>query len=80
MLKPLIRALNSSDITMINRAAWTLGNLGDAEVVPRLIPALLTTELQVIMVTPGANGNPGSVSGPAMPGAPLALNNSAAAP
>jgi hypothetical protein len=79
VLKPLIRALSSSDITVINRAAWTLGNLGDAEVVPRLIPALLTTELHVVMVTPGANGNQGSVSGPAMPGAPLALNNSAAA-
>jgi len=79
VLKPLVRALSSSDIIMINRAAWTLGNLGDAEVVPRLIPALLTTELHIVMVNPGASGNQGSVSGPAMPGAPLAMNNSAAA-
>jgi HEAT repeats len=79
VLKQLVRALSSSDITVINRAAWTLGNLGDAEVVPRLIPALLTTELHVIMVTPGASGNQGSVSGPALPGAPLAANNSALA-
>ena len=65
VLKPLIRALNSSDITVINRAAWTLGNLGDAEVVPRLIPALLTTELHIVVVDPNNSGNQGAASGPA---------------
>lgn len=54
VLKPLLRALNSSDITVINRAAWTMGNLGDTQVVPRLIPALLTTELHLVTVVQGA--------------------------
>jgi hypothetical protein len=76
--KPLIRALNSSDITVINRAAWSLGNLGDAEVVPRLVPALLTTELHIVMVAPNMNPNPGPLFGSAGV-APLAVNNSAVA-
>ena len=42
-------ALASSDIQVINRAAWTLGNLEAVEVVPRLIPALLSFEQRVVM-------------------------------
>ena len=38
VVSQLVRALASSDIQVINRAAWTLGNLGAVEVVPRLIP------------------------------------------
>jgi len=64
----LVKALNSSDITVINRAAWTLGNLGAVEVVPKLIPVLVTTEQQIVMVQPA---NPG-LGGPP---APLAMNN-----
>ena len=49
VVSQLVRALASSDIQVINRAAWTLGNLGAVEVVPRLIPALLSFEQRMVM-------------------------------
>jgi hypothetical protein len=71
----LVKALGSSDIAVVNRAAWTLGNLGAVEAVPKLIPALISTEQQIVMVQP-SNGVTGSVG----PGAaPLRVNNSAVA-
>jgi len=69
----LIKALASSDIMVINRAAWVLGNLGAVEAVPKLITVLVTTEDQIVMVQPG-NGNTGAVGGTGA--APLRLNNS----
>jgi hypothetical protein len=48
VVQQLVRALTASDIQVINRAAWTLGNLGAAEVVPRLIPALLSFEQRIL--------------------------------
>jgi hypothetical protein len=71
----LAKALGSSNISVINRAAWTLGNLGAVETVPRLIPALISTEQQVVMVQPG-NASAGPVVGGV---APLRVNNSAVA-
>jgi len=69
----LVKALSSSDIMVINRAAWTLGNLGAVEAVPKLIPVLVTTEDQIVMVQPGG-GNTGAVGGPGS--VPLRMNNS----
>ena len=48
----LVRALTSSDIQVINRAAWTLGNLGAVEVGAQADPGALTTEQQIVMVPP----------------------------
>jgi hypothetical protein len=45
----LVRALTSADIQVINRAAWTLANLEAVEVVPRLIPALLSFEQRIVI-------------------------------
>jgi len=64
----LARALASSDIRVVNRAAWTLGNLGAVEAVPRLIPALLSVEQRVIV----PQGDGGSVPSYGMSGEPMA--------
>jgi hypothetical protein len=63
----LIRALRTPDLNVINRAAWALGNLGAAEAVPKLIPVLVSTDMQIVMVTPPDNANP------SMPLAPLGV-------
>ncbi len=55
VISQLVRALASSDIQVTNRAAWTLGNLGAVEVVPKLIPHLLSFEQRVVM--PPAEGS-----------------------
>jgi len=70
----LVKALSSSDISVINRAAWTLGNLGAVEAVPKLIPVLVTTEDQIVMVQP-ANAGAVGASG----NAPARMNNSSVA-
>jgi hypothetical protein len=57
----LVRALTAADIQVINRAAWTLGNLEAVEVVPRLIPALLSYEQRI--VTPPIEGSTVLASG-----------------
>jgi hypothetical protein len=73
---PLIRALASANIAVINRAAWVLGNLGTIEAVPKLIPALLVSEQHMVMVP---TGNQPGVGGPPAGYAPLAVNGSSAA-
>ena len=73
---PLVGALSSSNIPVINRAAWTLGNLGAIDAVPKLIPALLTNEQRVVIVP---TGNQSSVGGPPGGMAPMALNGSSVA-
>jgi hypothetical protein len=75
-LVPLVRALSSANIAMINRAAWVLGNLGVVEAVPKLIHALLTDEQHLVMVP---TGNQAGVGGPPAGYAPLAVNGSSAA-
>ena len=67
----LVKALTSSDTMVINRAAWALNNLGAVEAVPNLIPALITTEQQIVMES-GDWGGPG---GPVANLPPLAMNN-----
>ena len=74
----LVRVLASSDSAVINRAAWTLGALGAVEVVPRLIPALLSFEQRVVMPPEVGSVLSSGMSG-VVPVAPLAYNNSNAA-
>ena len=78
VVSQLVRALASSDIQVLNRAAWTLGNLEAVEVVPKLIPHLLSFE-QRIVTPPPENGSLTSYGTSGAPLAPLAYNNSNAA-
>lgn len=69
----LVRALRSSDVRVINRAAWALGNLEAFAAVPRLLDVLVTSEERVVLVPSG---------GPAYPeglGPLIAYNGSSAA-
>jgi hypothetical protein len=72
VISQLVRALASSDIQVVNRAAWTLGNLGAVEVVPKLIPHLLSFEQRMVLPPPeGGNAPAYGMSGMA----PVAYNN-----
>jgi hypothetical protein len=72
VISQLVRALASSDIQVVNRAAWTLGNLGAVEVVPKLIPHLLSFEQRMVLPPPeGSNAPAYGMSGMA----PVAYNN-----
>jgi len=68
----LIRALKSSNLDRINRAAWALGNLGAAEAIPKLIPVLVSTDMQIVMVSPD-DPSQGGDGGSGMPLAPLGV-------
>ena len=52
----LSRALHSSNIAVINRAAWAIGHLGFESAVPKLISALITTEEQTVWANPDGRG------------------------
>ena len=54
----LIQALRANDLNVINRAAWALGNLNALEAVPRLIPVLLSTDSQLVIVSPDEFSSP----------------------
>jgi hypothetical protein len=45
----LVKALGSKDPAVVNRAGWSLGQLGAVATVPKLIPALITVQHQVIL-------------------------------
>nr|WP_303652752.1 HEAT repeat domain-containing protein [Paludisphaera mucosa] len=72
----LVRALRSSDVRVINRAAWALGNLDVFSSVPRLLDVLVTSEERVVLFP--TNGGGGAYPGTGNP--PLiAYNGSSAA-
>ena len=52
----LVKALRSENVKVVNRAAWTLGNLGAITAVPQLVGALVTTEERIVLVNPTAKG------------------------
>ncbi len=81
VVRLLIRALSSSDLRVVNRAAWTLGNLHAQEAVPRLITVLVTTEERMVIATPDAvsQGPISAIAGPDGPLAPIAVNQSSMA-
>ncbi len=54
----LIQALRANDLNVINRAAWALGNLNAVEAVPKLIPVLVSTDTQLVMVSPDEGAAP----------------------
>ena len=66
----------------MNRAAWTIGNLNALTTVPRLIPALFTTQQRVVWTSGSSGGGNFNVGfGSAMPtasmaGSPIAYNGS----
>ncbi len=61
----LVKALRSENVRVVNRAAWTLGNLGAVTAVPQLAGVLVTTEERMVMVSPNAEGaNPAGSLGP----------------
>jgi HEAT repeats len=74
VIPQLVRALTSADLQVINRAAWTLGNLGAIEVVPKLIPALLTQEQRMVMVARDGSNSP-AIGTPGVSMVPLRYNN-----
>jgi hypothetical protein len=53
----LIRSLRSAHHEIVNRSAWGLGNLNAVTMVPRLVPALITVEYEVVMVDSGSGGS-----------------------
>ncbi|MGO9463978.1 MAG: HEAT repeat domain-containing protein [Isosphaeraceae bacterium] len=81
VVRLLIRALSSSNIRVINRAAWALGNLHAQEAVPRLIAVLVTTEERMVIATQSAvnQGPISAIAGPDGPLTPIAVNQSSMA-
>jgi len=59
VLPRLIRALKSPRADVINRAAWSLGQLDARSAVPQLIPVLTFTEYRTEMVPVSGGGNGG---------------------
>jgi hypothetical protein len=51
----LVQALGSKSLEVVNRAAWGLGNLNATSSVPKLVPALTMTDMQLVWV-PSTNG------------------------
>lgn len=69
VIPALVRALRSNNPAVINRAAWTLSNLNVVSAVPRLIPALMTTQYRVVITNSGGSAPAPS---PASYGVPIA--------
>jgi hypothetical protein len=67
----LIRALKTPNLNVINRAAWALGNLGVMDAIPKLIPVLVSSDLQIVMVSPD---DPNQGAGPGGPMVPLGFS------
>ena len=63
ILPRLVRALKSPRPDVINRAAWSLGQLNAKTAVPQLIPALTFTEYRTEMVPVGGAGGAGGGMG-----------------
>ncbi len=76
VVRALVRALGSEQIMVVNRAAWTLNNLGAEEAVPALIRSLLSFEQRIVMVPPN-NNNASGIGG--TPLVPIGVNNGGAA-
>ncbi|SIO58522.1 HEAT repeat-containing protein [Singulisphaera sp. GP187] len=71
----LVRALRSTNPQVVNRAAWALARLGTVAAVPKLVPALITTQYQMVMV-PESHGPPSSSAGLGSVGVPIYTNGS----
>jgi hypothetical protein len=60
ILKLLVKALRSTNTAVVNRAAWTIAALHAVSAVPELIPALTTTQYNVVMSGGGSSGGIGA--------------------
>lgn len=70
----LVKALRSSEVSVINRAAWALGRLDVFSSVPKLLEVLVTTEERIVLVPSSRPANPGFGQPPL-----IAYNGSSAA-
>lgn len=73
----LVKALRSSNLELVNRAAWAIGNLDIAAAIPSLLKVLVTTEERVVLV-PTASYS-AAAPGPRFPPILMAYNGSSAA-
>ncbi len=69
----LVQGLRSTSLAVVNRAAWALGNLNAVTAVPKLIPVLVSSEIQTVWVP--QPGSPGSGLGSLAPGSNFAMGN-----
>lgn len=70
IIPSLVQALRSANPAVVNRSAWSLGQLNAVGTVPRLIPALISTRSQVVMSPPSgvsSGGNFGAGFGAVAP-------------
>jgi hypothetical protein len=80
----LVKALTSTHPEVVNRAAWTLANLNAVATVPKLIPALITTQYTVVWAPSNGGSSGGGFSAgfgsvstiPGTEGMPVAYNGS----
>lgn len=69
----LVKALRSSNLQLVNRAAWALGNLDVAAAVPNLLRVLVTSEERVVLV-PSGGEYAAAAPGPRFPPILMAWN------
>ena len=74
VLPLLTRGLRSAHHEVVNRSAWGLGNLNAAVAVPKLVPALITIEYEVVMVS-GGSSTPAPSFTPSPPNAGFLTEN-----
>lgn len=72
----LVKALGSSNLELVNRAAWVIGNLDITAAIPSLLKVLVKTEERVVLVPTAYSAE--SV-GPRLPPILMAYNGSSAA-
>ncbi len=85
VISQLVKALASAHPEVVNRAAWALANLNAVATVPKLIPALITTQYNVIWASSNGGSSEGNFSAsfgtsvstiPGTAGMPVAFNGS----
>ncbi len=59
VIPKLAQGLRSTSLAVVNRAAWALGNLNAVSEVPKLIPVLISSEVQTVWVPAEGSQGPG---------------------
>jgi hypothetical protein len=75
----LAKALGSENIKVVNRAAWTLGNLDAVTSVPKLVGSLISTEERIVMVPQEGAAQGTNPAGLGLSPAMMAFNGSSIA-
>jgi hypothetical protein len=73
VIPKLVEGLRSTSLAVVNRAAWALGNMNAVAAVPKLVPVLVSSEIQTVWVPDP--GSPGSGFGSVAPGTGFAMGN-----